>query len=492
MMELHRGATDLACSGDYLPGWKPLLALPLLLGLCTVSGHAQSTNRLLTWSDATRLSADTLRPVAPQVAASGGTVYVIWFNDATLSGPTPTDGIQFCRSADSGQSFSPPRRLVSFDSTLGTQGYLAAAGDHLTIAHLMPADTAPYYGVGVLTSSDAGEHWTPPQILRPGALPRFIVAADSNVILHYFDQTGRRYGTLRSGDFGAHWIASTGFVPELEDVQIQGGIVHGCGVDASGVHPEVGYYSSYTMGNSWFGPEIVSPQDAVASGSPRLAVDDAGTIFVAWIDTASVAVSRSVGLNEDDDIIWSQARVLSKQKGAVQPVIASAGSYLGIAWDNDFGGQQGLRLVASNNDAQSFSAIDTPSQSTFAVEPSMRMVDRRIYLAWADLNPSAPGTFFRTGTVTVDVRAKSFLLKQNFPNPFNGTTHIQYDIPVREHVTLTLYSLLGQRVKTLVDEVQDPLHYDVSVEAAGLASGVYFYRISTPQQTEVRKMVIVR
>ncbi len=491
-MDLRRGAVQFARFVDYLPERNFLFALPLLGALCAASGSAQSTGDLLTWSDPVRLSFDTLRPVSPQLATSGNEVYVIWFNDATLTGPMPSDGIQFCRSADSGISFSQARRLVSFDSTLGTQGFLAASGTNLYIAHLMPADSAPFYGMGILISSDGGDQWSQSKMILRGALPRFIAAAASGVYLHYYDQLGRRYGLLRSSDYGATWTKAGGFVPELEDIQIQGGNLHGCGVDLSGINAEVGYYESYNQGASWVGPEIVSPEDAVASGEPRLAVNETGTILVAWVDTGYVVFRRSVGIDEEDNIIWSAARLLSKQKGAVLPAIASAGPYVGVVWDNDFSDAQGIRLIASNNGGESFSSVDTPSLSAHAVEPSMGMVDRRIYLTWSDLDVTGMGVYFRSGTVKQDVRPKSFILKQNHPNPFNGVTHIQYDIPIREHVTLALYNLLGQRVATLVDEDQDPLHYDLTVEAAGLPSGIYFYRIITPRETETRKMVVIR
>jgi len=99
---------------------------------------------------------------------------------------------------------------------------------------------------------------------------------------------------------------------------------------------------------------------------------------------------------------------------------------------------------------------------------------------------------------------KAFLLHQNFPNPFNPTTTIRYDLPSEAYVTLRIYNALGQFVRTLVDENQDrgfKSAYWRSDNDAGnpVATGIYFYRLivtagaSRGQTfTQVKRMVIVR
>lgn len=95
---------------------------------------------------------------------------------------------------------------------------------------------------------------------------------------------------------------------------------------------------------------------------------------------------------------------------------------------------------------------------------------------------------------------KSFKLGQNFPNPFNPTTAISYQLPTNSYVTLKIYDMLGREVATLVNEQKKPGTYTVNWNATRMASGVYFYRLEASQTdgthpasfTETRKLVLVK
>jgi hypothetical protein len=87
---------------------------------------------------------------------------------------------------------------------------------------------------------------------------------------------------------------------------------------------------------------------------------------------------------------------------------------------------------------------------------------------------------------------KTFALFQNFPNPFNPTTIINYQLPSNSHVSLKIYDVLGREVATLVNEQQGAGYYGVNFDAGNLPSGVYFYRISAGKFVSVKKLVVVK
>jgi hypothetical protein len=85
-----------------------------------------------------------------------------------------------------------------------------------------------------------------------------------------------------------------------------------------------------------------------------------------------------------------------------------------------------------------------------------------------------------------------YALDQNYPNPFNPSTEISYAIAQRGRVTLTVYDMLGREVGALVNEVQSPGRYQVTFDAARVATGVYFYRLTSGTFTSIKKMIMMK
>jgi hypothetical protein len=92
---------------------------------------------------------------------------------------------------------------------------------------------------------------------------------------------------------------------------------------------------------------------------------------------------------------------------------------------------------------------------------------------------------------------ESYSLGQNFPNPFNPSTTFSYSIRKPGHVQLNIYNILGQNVRTLVNEHQDAANYTKVWDGRDdngnvVASGVYFYRIESGDFTDIKKMVLMK
>jgi hypothetical protein len=109
-----------------------------------------------------------------------------------------------------------------------------------------------------------------------------------------------------------------------------------------------------------------------------------------------------------------------------------------------------------------------------------------------------PGLEFRLFGTPSSVGENDVLLPEsnrllgNYPNPFNPVTTIRYRLGMEENVKVKIYNSLGQKIRVLVDELQGAGMYDIPFDADGLASGIYYYRISTESFTESRSMMLLR
>jgi hypothetical protein len=86
----------------------------------------------------------------------------------------------------------------------------------------------------------------------------------------------------------------------------------------------------------------------------------------------------------------------------------------------------------------------------------------------------------------------AFALQQNFPNPFNPTTRIEFHLASAAMTTLEVYNMLGQKVATLVQDVLQPGKHAFTFDAANLASAVYFYKLQSGSSVATRKMLLMR
>lgn len=113
-----------------------------------------------------------------------------------------------------------------------------------------------------------------------------------------------------------------------------------------------------------------------------------------------------------------------------------------------------------------------------------------------NVSPSFTYTFQISSTVTgledLSNTPSTYKLDQNFPNPFNPSTVINFAIVDAGQVELKIYDVLGNEVKTLVNDFMQPGNYSVTFDAAGLASGVYIYKITAGKFSAVKKLTLLK
>jgi len=88
-------------------------------------------------------------------------------------------------------------------------------------------------------------------------------------------------------------------------------------------------------------------------------------------------------------------------------------------------------------------------------------------------------------------------LGQNYPNPFNPTTTIEYKIPARSHVTISVYNILGEKIKTIINDIMPTGTHIIAWDGRNdkgemVATGIYFYQIKAGDFTKSRKMLLLK
>jgi len=158
---------------------------------------------------------------------------------------------------------------------------------------------------------------------------------------------------------------------------------------------------------------------------------------------------------------------------------------------------------------------DTPefavTPSTGSLEPDVSM---RFYITFAPTDSgmetgniifthnamTSPDTVTVTGTgvelgieeTEGDVIPAFYALSQNYPNPFKTQTLIRYQLPKSNVVTIVIYNVSGQRIKTLVNEHKDAGYYTVYWDGRKVSNGVYFCRMVAGEYTSVKKILLLR
>ncbi|MCP4633533.1 MAG: T9SS type A sorting domain-containing protein [candidate division Zixibacteria bacterium] len=144
-------------------------------------------------------------------------------------------------------------------------------------------------------------------------------------------------------------------------------------------------------------------------------------------------------------------------------------------------------------------AYDSGDEYSFTIDESNYVADDQIYLTITGVDMAGNETtseeinFGVETSVYEDGEIPSvFSLSQNFPNPFNAQTSINYSIAERSDVTLEVYNILGQNTATLVNENQNAGTYTVNWDASNISSGIYFYKLTAGEREFTKRMSLLK
>ena len=236
----------------------------------------------------------------------------------------------------------------------------------------------------------------------------------------------------------------------------------------AGTDPDIVFHRSSDGGNTWSSGVRVN-QDLLDNGKvqyfPAVSVDDNGGINIIYYDNRNISSdSMDVYLSRSTDggFKWNDYRI-NEHRFRPKTVSGSGGS--GNQGDN-------IGVIYNNNKLWALWMDDHTG----------------VYQIWA-----AAINLNTIGISQISSAAPDkFELDQNFPNPFNPSTVISYQIKARSNVLLKVYDISGKEVTTLVNEKQNAGTYSVTFDGSNLTSGIYFSTISAGKFTFARKMVLIK
>lgn len=130
--------------------------------------------------------------------------------------------------------------------------------------------------------------------------------------------------------------------------------------------------------------------------------------------------------------------------------------------------------------------LTAPSSGTYTVNAGFKNPSKKWGTTSAVINVTG------IDEELVGLNPKTFGLSANYPNPFNPTTKIRYAISQTAFTTIQVYSILGEEVATLINEVKTPGIYEINFDGTDLTSGTYFYKLESGNFSQTKKMIILK
>ena len=196
---------------------------------------------------------------------------------------------------------------------------------------------------------------------------------------------------------------------------------------------------------------------------------DASLTTLTYLDQDSVGTGMDTTITEGDDLMFA---------------VITGGSANLYQWKKD-----DVDIVGAENSTFTISSAELSDAGSYVCEITSSIVpDLTLYSRPVNV------TVKKSTDLTENVSdiPKEYALYQNYPNPFNPVTSIRYALPVKSDVDITLYNLLGQKICTIISGKQEAGYHIVQFNGIDLSSGVYFYKISTNNFSQIKKMILIK
>ncbi len=328
----------------------------------------------------------------------------------------------------------------------------------------------------IFRTSDYGLNWTEVHRTSIDAIGNYMNQDPQHPDTVYL---GAKDSVFRSVDFGANWIKiATGEYDDWCDLAVS--YDNSQVLYSSTNHYPAKLRKSTNGGYDWFLSDIIA--DTNYSEMPAIALSNLNKNLVLHAQLGPVNALTGLKRSFTSGNTW----LFTQFEGASWAVDIAKDDpnlfvYGGVSYEPVF--------------------VSTNSGSGFVGSPNM-YAEQLLYYDRANLFVNNHGTISKMKftynmpvigiePVSTEIPEK-FSLKQNFPNPFNPVTVINFDISKNSFVSLKVYDITGKEISFLVSEEMKPGKYKVNWDASGFPSGVYFCRMTTDDFTESKKMILLK
>jgi choice-of-anchor A domain-containing protein/uncharacterized repeat protein (TIGR01451 family) len=271
------------------------------------------------------------------------------------------------------------------------------------------------------------------------------------------------YGMFKSTDNGATWSEANS------------------GLSCNAIHSLIVTDSDEIFAGT-FGSGVVKSSDHGSSWTQL----NLGFDFVWSLAASSDALyagtyGKGLYKSTDNGTTWSRCTGVTSSFIYDVAATADGKNVFACAW--------GAGIFALSSESNDFTSIGMTGYGSSAV--FFNTASKKVMVG------TGSGAIYTTDLNVTDVKSSittklTFELKQNYPNPFNPSTSINYTLDKDGMISLAVYNITGQLVKTLVSEYQVKGNHSAQFNAANMPSGIYFYRLTTPSQSMLKKMILLK
>jgi hypothetical protein len=457
------------------------------------------------WSQPMRIS-DNYACFRPKIIYSGEFLHLIYSSGVNRA--------FYQRSTNDGLTWSSPFRMDQGTDGTSAKPTMAVRGSTVVAAWYHSLDVG--HNIGFRRSTNGGANWNavsfvlPSNYLNLQKLALTISDLDIFLLFTYADSS-IRFCLKKSTDMGVSWTPSD----ELFQVQSSEGMDLLNRGDTllllwSAVYSwqdlmELYFCRSTDGGDSWSEIQLLSTFDSSGSQNPCLALNERGELAAVWTDfkysshmfTGDVFVRYSSDLGET----WTAEQSLTDDHLAAFPRAVWQGDSLHLSWEDYFQDPGNISYMRSTDNGltwQPREAVDDTSADSFY--PGVALTPGKVHLLWDERRDTEQGVFYsyrteepdgvggdESGPLPVNIDLTSY------PNPFNSSVVIAYS--ASKGGEIKIINSLGQIIRKFDVEasIDGKVVWDGANEAGHqAASGTYFAKLSSGEQTREMKLIYLK